>query len=301
MDGLLLIDKPTGMTSHDVVQQARRLLREKKIGHCGTLDPEATGLLVLTVGRSTRLTRFLIRAPKIYAGTIRLGVSTDTYDAAGEEIGRSPTTGVTAEAVEHAMNELTGTLEQNVPPFSAKKIDGVKRYELARRGETVPRVTKRVTVYQFKPTARLENDRVEFRLSCTSGTYARTLAHDLGEMLGCGGHLESLRRLQVGPFELQQAISLQALADLPPGSEPERGWVVFDDIPLPFGELQTDSAQERKITHGQAILVRDLEAAEGDWIKLVGPRRDFLAVGTVAERIGDGRIGVVQPRIVFKQ
>jgi tRNA pseudouridine55 synthase len=301
MDGVLLIDKPAGMTSHDVVQQARRLLHEKKIGHCGTLDPEATGLLVLTVGRSTRLTRFLIRAPKVYAGTIRLGVATDTYDAAGEQTARHSTEAVTDDAVQRCMHELTGTLDQNVPPFSAKKIDGVKRYQLARRGEAVPRVTKTVTIYEFTPTASLHEDRVEFRLSCTSGTYARTLAHDLGEKLGCGGHLEGLRRLQVGPFQLDQATTLEALSDLPQGTPPSRGWVRFDDIPLPFGELKTDAAQERKISHGQAILVRDLQAEEGDWIKLVGPRHDFLAVGTVAERIGDGRIGVVQPRIVFKQ
>jgi len=301
MDGLLLIDKSPGMTSHDVVQRARRLLGEKKIGHCGTLDPEATGLLVLTVGRSTRLTRFLIRAPKVYAGMIRLGAATDTYDAAGEITSRASTAGVSDDDVRGAMAEFPGTFEQNVPPFSAKKVGGVKHYQLARRGEEVPRTTTTVTVYEFTPTAPLADDLVEFRLSCTSGTYARTLAHDLGQRLSCGGHLQSLRRLQVGPFHLDQATTLDTLADRPDGAMPEAGWIPFDAIPLPFGEVTADASQERKITHGQTILVRDLDAAEGDWVKLVGPRRDFLAVGTVAERIGDGRIGVVQPRIVFKQ
>src|ERR1044072_5972830 len=149
MDGLLLVDKENGCTSHDVVQQVRRILKQKKIGHCGTLDPEATGLLLLTLGSATRLTRFIIRAPKVYEGTITFGTATDTYDASGtvvSEAGPSEVERLTTEEVATAMRRFEGIFEQQPPPYSAKKIKGVKYYELARRGEEVPQETKEVTV-----------------------------------------------------------------------------------------------------------------------------------------------------------
>ena len=197
-DGLLLVDKEPGGTSHDVVQRVRRILKQKKIGHCGTLDPEATGLLLLTLGSATRLTRFLIRAPKVYEGTIRFGVTTDTYDASGKVTAEASTAGLTTEAVAEAMRRFEGTFEQQAPPYSAKKVGGVKLYELARRGEEVPQETKEITVYELVATSELADDRLRFRLGCSSGTYARTLAHDLGAALGCGAHLEALRRLKIG-------------------------------------------------------------------------------------------------------
>ncbi|MGH9382551.1 MAG: tRNA pseudouridine(55) synthase TruB [Thermoanaerobaculia bacterium] len=300
LDGLLLVNKPQGMTSHDVVQRARRALGLKRIGHCGTLDPDATGLLVLTVGRATRLTRFLIRAPKVYEGVARLGVTTDTYDAAGEVVGTAPTSAVTEHAIRDAMSALAGSQTQIVPPYSAKKVGGVKHYQLARRGEAVPEATKEVTIFEFEATGPLRDDRLPFRLSCSSGTYARTLVHDLGRELGCGAHLESLSRLQVGPFRLADGADLDQLAGLAPDTAPGTGWIDFDTIPLPFGDVVTDAQQELKIAHGQTILVRDLAAAEGDWVKLLSPRRELIAVGTVAESIGGGRVGVVQPKIVFR-
>src|SRR5215470_10918184 len=137
-DGLLLVDKEPGLTSHDVVQRVRRLLGQKKIGHCGTLDPDATGLLLLTLGTATRLTRFLIRAPKVYRGVIRFGVATDTYDASGRVVSEAPAAAVealTGDQVARAMRSFHGTIEQQAPPYSAKKVHGVKLYELARRGE----------------------------------------------------------------------------------------------------------------------------------------------------------------------
>lgn len=301
-DGLLLVDKEPGGTSHDVVQKARRLLRQKKIGHCGTLDPTATGLLVLTVGRATRLTRFLIRAPKVYEGTIQLGVATDTYDAAGEVVATSEVEGLTTEAVRQAMARFEGTYEQKAPPYSAKKIKGVKYYELARRGEETPQETKAVTIFEFGLTGELDaENRLRFRLGCSSGTYARTLAHDLGAALGCGAHLACLRRLTVGPFEVGDAITLGALAEaLEAGQGPGRAWVPFDAIPLPFDEVATDAQQESRIQHGQTVLVRELNGEEGDWVKLVNGRRQFIAVGTIVERIGSAGVGIVQPRVVFK-
>ena len=146
-DGLLLVDKEAGCTSHDVVQRARRLLGLRKIGHCGTLDPAATGLLVLTLGKATRLTRFLINAPKVYSGTIRFGVTTDTYDAVGKVIAEAPTGNLEHDDIERRMLAFEGVQDQAAPAYSAKKVGGVKYYELARRGEEVPRASKKITVY----------------------------------------------------------------------------------------------------------------------------------------------------------
>ena len=307
-NGLLLIDKQPGGTSHDVVQEVRRLFGQKKVGHCGTLDPDATGLLVLTLGQATRLTRFLIRAPKVYQGTIRFGVSTDTYDAAGTVTEERPVGDLTRERVEAAMSELIGTVEQLVPPYSAKKVKGVKHYELARRGEEVPRETKTVKIYELEATGNLDDGRLPFRLACSSGTYARTVAHDLGQAVGTGGHLELLRRLQVGSFKVEDSIAVEELrrrvetggGDPDPTTLAGSAWIPFDDIPLPFGEVVTDAQQERRIDHGQTVLLRELPGEEGDWVKLVNPRHRFIAVGTVVERIGTGGAGIVQPRVVFK-
>ncbi|HEX6200730.1 MAG TPA: tRNA pseudouridine(55) synthase TruB [Thermoanaerobaculia bacterium] len=338
-DGLLLVDKEPGLTSHDVVQKARRITRQKKAGHCGTLDPNATGLLLLTLGKATRLTRFLISAPKVYEGVILLGRTTDTYDTTGETVAEGSTEGVTREAVAEAMAALVGTIEHAVPPYSAKKVQGKKLYELAREGKEVPRETKEVTVYEFRPLDAagdgggepagdggrpLRDDRIGFRLACASGTYARTLAHDLGQALGCGAHLEELRRTQIGPFDLGDALTVGELEERLPGREAEDGdgngpqrrpapvsspvleealgaaWVSFDRIPLPFGEITADHQQEERLRHGQTVLVRDLEGGEGDWIQLKNRREELIAVGTVVERIGERGVGIVQPKVVFK-
>jgi tRNA pseudouridine55 synthase len=299
--GLLLVDKQPGCTSHDVVQRVRRILGEKKIGHCGTLDPDATGLLVLTVGWATRLTRFLIRAPKVYEGSIRFGVATDTYDAAGEPVAEASTAGLTREAVETAMHGLEGTIRHLAPPYSAKKHKGMKYYEMARRGEETPREEKEVTVYELAPLGELTGDVLAFRLACSSGTYARTLAHEVGRAVGTGAHLCRLRRTRVGPFEVDAAVTLEALREqVEKGEEAGGWWIPFDRIPLPFSEVVADARQEQRIDHGQTVLVRDLGGEEGDWVKLIDRRQRFLAVGSVVERIGGRGVAIVQPRIVFK-
>ena len=298
--GILLIDKQPSCTSHDVVQDVRRAVGQRKVGHCGTLDPTATGLLVLTLGKATRLTRFFIRAPKVYEGRIAFGAATDTYDSAGGGVSPSSTAGLESATVEEAMRAFEGTFEQAAPPYSAKKVNGVKYYELARRGEEVPEALKEITVFELRATGPIEEDCIPFRLSCSSGTYVRTLAHDLGSKLGCGANLSELRRLQVGPFKIEESIIIDELRSRADEDKaPEAGWVAFDDIPLPFYEAAADAQQERRITHGQTVLVRQMESNEGDWIKLVNQRRQLIAVGTVIERIGSGRGGVIQPRIVF--
>ncbi len=306
--GLLLVDKRPGGTSHDVVRSARRALNERKIGHCGTLDPNATGLLLLTVGRGTRLTRFLIGAPKVYEGEIRFGVATDTYDAAGEVTREGSTASLTHEQVVRAMSGFEGPQHQLPPPYSAKKIGGRKYYELARRGEEFERQGKDVEIFQFEATGPLGQPGphlIPFRLSCSTGAYARSLAHDLGGQLGCGGHLAELRRLRIGSFEVDEALDSQRLEQVGRGAEPlgtddlGNAWVPFDDIPLPFARVTMDPAQERRIAHGQSVLAPGSEAEEGDWVQLTDNRGRFLAVGAVAERIGSRGLAVVQPKIVF--
>lgn len=303
--GLLLVDKEPGMTSHDAVQKVRRILRQKRVGHTGTLDPDATGLLVLTLGKATRLTRFFIQAPKVYEGTIRFGITTDTYDAAGEVVAERPVDGLTHEAVAAAMAALEGTREQTPPPYCAKKIHGVKYYELARRGEEVPLVPKEVTVYGFEPkgelaTAVLTGASIAFTLRCSSGTYARSLAHESGIAVGTGAHLSSLRRLQVGGFQVADALTVGELDRRVQAGEPvEPAWVPFDRVPLPFAEAVADPQQEQRLVHGQTVLLRDLPGDEGDWVKLLNRRQELIAIGTVVERIGSAGVGVVQPKIVF--
>lgn len=301
-DGLLLIDKHDGCTSHDVVASARRILRQKKIGHCGTLDPAATGLLLLTVGRATRLTRFLIRAPKVYEGSIRFGITTDTYDTTGEVVSRADASGLEPAQIEAAMEGFLGSYLQQTPQYSAKKVGGVKFYEMARRGEEVPESRKEVTIYDLHPLGEWQpGEDLRFVLGCSSGTYARSVAHELGEQLGCGGALASLRRTKIGHFDLANALDLESLKQkVDDGEETPGAWIPFDEIPLPFGEVTADPQQEKRIQHGQTVLVRDLEGKEGDWIKVINHRRQFIAVGSVVERIGTGRVGVVQPKVVFQ-
>ena len=299
-DGLLLVDKQAGCTSHDVVQQVRRLMRQRRIGHCGTLDPDATGLLLLTLGQATRLTRFLIRAPKEYEGTLRLGIATDTYDASGRATAERSTAGIDEAGVADEMRAFVGSYQQVPPPYCAKKIGGEKYYEIARRGGETPDEPKEVQVFAFEPGGGLADDRIDFRLACESGTYARSLVHDLGGRLGCGAHLERLRRTRIGPFALADALTVAALGERR-AAEADLGtaWLPLDAIPLPFPETVADAAQERRIQHGQTILVRQLAGEEGDWVRIADRRGRMIAVGSVVERLGGGGVAVVQPKIVF--
>ncbi len=218
MDGLLIVDKPSGRTSHDVVQRVRRLVGQKRVGHAGTLDPEATGVLLVALGQATRFFPYLSGHDKSYKGTIRLGFSTDTYDASGKRT--SPETGAPdlpgREAVASAMTGFEGDLLQVPPPYSAKKVGGKPAYRLARAGRDVPLGPVRVHVRRFRP-GDYTPPLLEFQADCSAGTYVRSLAHDLGQRLGCGAHLLSLRRTASGPYSLAEAITLagfeQAVAE----------------------------------------------------------------------------------------
>ena len=214
MDGVLVIDKPEGPTSHDIVAQVRRVLRVKRVGHTGTLDPMATGVLPLVIGRATRLTQFFSRDSKTYNATIRLGFSTDTYDALGIPAGSNgdPSLDLSHElgdqVIESVLNNFRGTFDQCPPPFSAKKIGGIRAYTIARRGGPVVTVPVQVTVDQLR-LLKAENSRLQVEITCSSGFYVRSLAHDIGQMLGCGAHLQALRRTRSGEFDLAHAIPLE--------------------------------------------------------------------------------------------
>lgn len=207
-EGLLLIDKPQGLTSHDAVAVVRRVLHTKKVGHSGTLDPMATGLLVMGVGRATRLLRFLGDLPKMYEGTMRLGVETTTLDAEGEVTREAPVS-AGAQDVEKAMAALVGDSMQTPPAYSAVKVGGRKLYEAARKGEHLEAPARPIHVEAFD-LLRYQDGRASFRVRCGGGTYVRVLAADVGAALGCGAHLSSLRRTEVGPFDVREAVAPDA-------------------------------------------------------------------------------------------
>jgi tRNA pseudouridine55 synthase len=205
--GLLLIDKPSGITSHDVVHRVRRVIGVKRVGHAGTLDPMATGLLVLGIGRATRLLRFLADMPKVYEGSGVLGVETNTLDAEGQVI-RTADVDVTEADLEAAMSALTGEIEQVPPAFSAVKVGGERMYRSARRGEAVEAPPRRVRVDSFD-LVNFDSPRFAFRVQCSSGTYVRSLVADVGAKLGTGAHLSALRRTAIGPFRVDDARSAE--------------------------------------------------------------------------------------------
>jgi len=217
MDAVLVIDKSTAMTSHDVVARVRRILGERSVGHLGTLDPSATGVLPLLTGRYTRLAQFYGAADKTYEGVIRLGFATDTYDADGEPLGAPHAVQVSLEQLQEAAQGLVGEIEQRPPKFSAKKIAGVPAYKLARKNQEVELKKVQVFVHRFD-ILEIDGDRARFSSKVSAGTYVRSLAHELGEKLGVGAHLAELRRTASGEFTLAEAVTLARLAEIKEGA-----------------------------------------------------------------------------------
>lgn len=252
-DGLLVVDKPAGMTSHDVVDEVRAVLGQRRVGHAGTLDPLATGLLLVCVGRATRLVRFLQEAMKTYSGSFVLGITTDTLDADGRETARHPCPATPAD-IREAMSGFTGTIEQTPPMASAVKVGGRKLYELARKGVTVPRKARSVQVDGFVPLSTREADfpQVDFQVTCSSGTYVRALAADVGAKLGCGAHLTSLRRVRSGSYSLDDAHPLDELRGLSAG-EVESLVIPMEAIDLGIPALEIGSADAASVAHGRPL------------------------------------------------
>ena len=215
LDGALLIDKPVGPTSHDVVDAIRRHFGIKKVGHCGSLDPNATGLLIIVLGRGTKLSEKLMSDDKLYEGTMKFGETTNSYDADGELVASLPVPPLTVEQLNEAASQFVGDLMQTPPMVSAVKKDGVPLYKLARKGIEVPREPRLVHVYNFRFSAYQEPVG-QFSVACTKGTYVRSITHELGQKLGCGAHLATLRRAASGKFQVAQAIPLAEVLRLTP-------------------------------------------------------------------------------------
>ena len=214
-DGAILIDKPVGPTSHDVVDAIRRKFGLKKVGHCGTLDPNATGLLIIVLGKGTKLSEKLMGGDKVYEGTIKFGETTSSYDADGELTASLPVPPMSLDELNEAAASFQGDQMQMPPMVSAIKVGGVPLYKMARKGVEVERKARLIRVYSFK-FSKYEEPVGHFRVACTKGTYVRSLAHDIGEKVGCGAHLKSLRRLVSGKFDVKDALSLDETLKLPP-------------------------------------------------------------------------------------
>ncbi|SFD77399.1 tRNA pseudouridine55 synthase [Actinopolyspora alba] len=255
--GLLVVDKPAGMTSHDVVSRVRRIMGTRKVGHAGTLDPMATGVLVLGLERATKLLGHLALDTKAYLATVRLGSATDTDDADGEQISAADASGITESAVAAVMAELTGDIEQVPSKVSAVKINGRRAYELARSGEEVELSARPVTVSRFDLLATHsagETLDLDVMVECSSGTYVRALARDLGERLGVGGHLARLRRTRVGPFGLATVRGLEYLEQ-----HPELSMDLDQAVAAAFPRHQVDAATARALSHGKSVTGADLD------------------------------------------
>ncbi|PZS27065.1 MAG: tRNA pseudouridine(55) synthase TruB [Pseudonocardiales bacterium] len=262
-DGLVIVDKPAGLTSHDVVSRMRRLAHTRRVGHAGTLDPMATGVLVLGVDKATRLLHHLVLTDKTYTATIRLGQATVTDDAEGDVVSTASAQGVDDAAVRAAMLPLTGEVLQVPSSVSAIKVDGQRAYKRVREGEDVELAARPVTVARFDAVdfARPSDDLLDIQVEveCSSGTYVRALARDLGRALGVGGHLTALRRTRVGPFTIEQAQSLEDLA------------AVDDPVTLPLADAvraampvrQIDQDEVRALSYGKSLDARGIAGTHG--------------------------------------
>jgi len=277
MNGVIVIDKPAGMTSHDVVNRVRRILQEKSVGHLGTLDPMATGVLPLVAGRMTRLAQFYTTSNKSYEGEIRFGISTTTYDAEGDPIREIPLENLTLDRILESAAGFTGTIEQMPPPFSAKKVGGVPAYKLARKNKEVELKAVQVDVKRFE-IFDLMGDRARFTCDVSSGTYVRSLAHDLGQKLGCGAHLSALRRTRSGEFCMEDAVTLEALAAAMQNDTAPQLFFHPRRLLPNFPSVTADDETVSKIRHGRAVNLPELSRAK--LVKVFEGQANLIAIAS---------------------
>ena len=306
MDGILIIDKPVGCTSHDVVARARRTLKTKRVGHTGTLDPFATGVLVLMIGKATRLSQFLDKDEKEYEALVRFGYETDTGDRTGERragpgdagqerlperAGDRPIS-LDAALVEDALNKFRGRSEQTPPMYSAKKIDGKKLYELARAGQEVERKAVTVNVSELEIVGDdRPHDEITLRVVCSAGTYVRTLAEDIGRELGVGAHLGELRRTRAGRFTIAQALTLDALERL---DDPAKALLPVNEAVEHLPRMVLPADRVERTRSGLATRFDGDGASGGDAVQMLTPDGELAAVG-----IFDAAENTVQPKVVL--
>jgi tRNA pseudouridine55 synthase len=277
MNGVLIIDKPAGLTSHDVVNRVRRILRQPSVGHLGTLDPLATGVLPLVTGSLTRLAQFYTASEKTYEGVIRFGFATDTYDSDGEPAGAAQIVNVSLEQLRTLAQNFKGRIEQMPPPFSAKKIHGIPAYKLARRHKPVSLTPVQVEIMEFE-ILFMEAERARFRARVASGTYMRSVAHDMGRQVGCGAHLDSLRRTALAEFDLRDAHTLEDLAAACTAGRSEEMFIhprrMLPHLPC----VTVDDDAAARIRHGRSVNLLDLSSARQ--VKVFEGQRDLIAIAT---------------------
>lgn len=287
ISGVLIIDKPAGVTSHDVVARVRRVIGIRQVGHFGTLDPFATGVLPVSVGKATRFAQFYLRSRKAYEGDIRFGFSTDTYDATGKPTSEAVPVLPEPARIEKLFQELTGRLMQTPPPFSAKRVGGVRAYKLARQDKPVSLAPVEVEVYALELLGT-EGDRVHFAVECSGGTYVRSLAHDVGQKLGGGAHLAGLRRTEVAEFTLSRAITPGRLQEAVGEGKLETCLVPLEALLPDCPELLVRGREEVSVRHGRTFeLVQALRPGRGTGsehspapplLKILNPDRRLIAV-----------------------
>jgi len=297
MDGILIIDKPTDWTSHDVVGKLRKILKTKRIGHTGTLDPFATGVLVMLVGQATRLAQFLDKDAKEYEATVQLGFETDTGDLTGEmrDEGRGMRDEEVAEILdktnlENVLVPFRGQIEQTPPMYSAKKVDGKKLYELARKGIEIERKPVNVTIYELELLEEIPNPKsqIRIRVLCTAGTYIRTLAEDIGRKIGTGAHLTALRRTRAGNFDLTKAVSIEQLLEIVSAEKLSDYLIPMNQAVSHLPEIKL-SAEEVKKTRNGMKLPSNLNA---ELVRLTDSENNLIAIGSADENF-------IRPKIVF--
>lgn len=308
MNGVIIVDKPAGWTSHDVVNRMRRILNQRSVGHLGTLDPLATGVLPLVTGGLTRLAQFYTASQKTYEGVIRFGFATDTYDAEGERVGTATTVELDLEQLRELASQFEGEIEQVPPSYSAKKIHGVPAYKLARKHKAVDLKPVKVKVEEFVIT-HVEGERATFRACVASGTYMRTMAHDMGQRLGFGAHLESLRRTAVAEFDISQAHTLEEIEERPTGCHSEPGDSPAEEPAFSFSDgiadlfvhprqllpdfpgVTADDATAARIRVGRPVNLPELSRARH--VKVFYGQRELIAIAT---RVAGT---LFHPKIVF--
>lgn len=279
MNGILIINKQSGMTSHDVVARIRRILKTKKVGHTGTLDPDATGVLVICVGKATKLSNFLMATSKKYIAEMELGIRTDSQDSTGKVVSETKDFTATRAQVERALESLTGEIEQIPPMVSAVRHKGKKLYELARKGEEVEREPRKVKIYSLE-LLNFEPPRLRFSVQCSKGTYIRTLCSDIGDMLGCGAHQASLIRTRSGPFALEDALTLEELGSAADPAEkiipPERALSFLPEVRVKkwFRKFVVKNAELTP-----ADIIEKPVLKKGEAVRIVDPDGKLLAIG----------------------
>jgi len=288
MTGILPVDKPVGPTSHDVVGAVRRALRTRQVGHTGTLDPFASGLLLVCVGSATRLAEYFAPLPKTYVATMRLGESTTTDDHTGDVVASSDGwRELSAERIESALAAQVGEIQQVPPAFSAKKVGGRRMYDVARRGGAVELPAVPVTIHAIRVRS-IDLPDVVFEVECGSGTYIRAIARDVGSALGVGGHLRALRRTRIGPHDVARAVPMDRLGEAEPA---ERAMIAPAEALAHLPRVVTDLRGEEDVRHGRAL-------PASEQLRVTGPVA-IVSAGGALLAVGEAAAGVVRPRKVF--